>query len=166
MSDETKNCFTSATAQHELVLTRLIDVPRDKLFRCWTEPALIVQWFTPPPWKTVHAETAVRVCGASYVVMKGPDGTEMPNRGVYLEVVKNEKLVFTDAYESAWVPSGKAFFTCVLTFDDEGGQPGKTRYTARALHWNAEDKKAHEDMGFHQGWGIATDQLAALAATL
>ena len=163
MSDENKNCFTPAGAMHELSLTRLINAPCDKLFRCWIEPALIVQWFTPPPWRTIHAETDVRPGGASYIVMKGPDGIEMPNRGVYLEVVKNEKIVFTDAYESAWVPSGKAFFTCILTFADEGG---KTRYSARALHWNAEDSKAHEAMGFHVGWGTATDQLEALAKTL
>jgi uncharacterized protein YndB with AHSA1/START domain len=149
--------------ENELIVTRLIDVPRDKLFRCWTEPALLVQWFTPPPWKTVHAETDVRAGGASYIVMRGPDGTEMPNRGVYLEVVKNEKIVFTDAYTSAWIPSGKPFFTGVLTFEDEAG---KTRYTARARHWNSDDARAHEAMGFHQGWGIATDQLAALARTL
>ena len=155
--------FPPAEATYELMLTRLIDAPCDKLFRCWTEPALIVQWFTPPPWKTIHAETDVRAGGASYIVMQGPDGTEMPNRGVYLEVVPNEKIVATDAYTSAWVPSGKAFFTMVLTFEDEGG---KTRYTARALHWTAEDCKSHEAMGFHEGWGVCTDQLAALAATL
>ncbi|MEO7255370.1 MAG: SRPBCC family protein [Casimicrobium sp.] len=166
MSNETENCFTPATALHELSLTRLIDAPRDKLFRCWTEPALIVQWFTPPPWKTIHAETDVRTGGSSCMVMQGPDGTEMPNRGVYLEVVENEKIVFTDAYTSAWVPSAKPFFTGVLTFEEEGGQSGITRYTARARHWNAEDARAHEVMGFHQGWGIATDQLAALAKTL
>ena len=148
----------------ELVLSRVIDAPREKLFRCWTEPALIVQWFTPPPWKTVHAETDVRAGGSSYIVMQGPDGTEMPNRGVYLEVVKNERLVFTDAFTSAWVPSEKPFFTCVLTFEDLGN--GQTRYTARARHWTVEDCKSHEAMGFHTGWGIATDQMAALAATL
>ena len=148
----------------ELVLSRVIDVPRERLFRCWTEPALIVQWFTPPPWKTVHAETDVRAGGSSNIVMQGPDGTEMPNRGVYLEVVQNERLVFTDAFTSAWVPSEKPFFTCVLTFEDLGN--GKTRYTARARHWTVEDCKGHEAMGFHTGWGIATDQLAALAATL
>jgi len=48
-------------------------------------------------------------------------------------------------------------------FEDEGGQ---TRYTARARPWSAEDCAEHEKMGFHEGWGIATDQLAALAATL
>ena len=51
----------------------------------------------------------------------------------------------------------------ILTFDPEDG---KTRYTARVLHWTAEDRQKHEAMGFHHGWGIATDQLAALAASL
>jgi uncharacterized protein YndB with AHSA1/START domain len=152
-----------ATALHELSVTRLIAAPRDKLFRCWTEPALIVQWFTPPPWKTVEAVVDLRAGGTSTITMQGPDGTRMPNVGVYLEVVRNERLVFTDAYTSAWMPSGKPFFTGILTFEDEAGG---TRYTARARHWSAEDCATHEKMGFHVGWGIATDQLAALAATL
>jgi uncharacterized protein YndB with AHSA1/START domain len=147
----------------ELVITRIIDVPREKLFRCWTEPALIVQWFTPPPWKTIHATTDVRAGGASRIEMQGPDGTEVPNLGLYLEVVPNERLVFTDAFTSAWQPSAKPFFVGDLTFEDLGG---KTRYTARARHWTAEDAAAHAQMGFYTGWGIATDQLAALAATL
>jgi uncharacterized protein YndB with AHSA1/START domain len=151
------------TNGRELVLTRLIDAPREKLWRCWTEPKLMVQWFTPPPWKTIHAETDVRPSGASYIVMKGPEGQEMPNRGVYLEVVKNERLVFTDAYTAAWQPSAKPFFTGVLTF---ATQNGRTLYTARALHWTKEDCETHEKMGFHQGWGIATDQMTALAKTL
>ncbi|WP_428670326.1 SRPBCC family protein [Reyranella sp.] len=151
-------------SDRELVLTRLIDVPREKLWRCWTEPELMVQWFTPAPWKTIHAETDVRPGGSSYVVMQGPDGTEMPNRGVYLEVIENEKLVFTDAYTSAWEPSGKPFFTGILTFEDAGN--GQTRYTARALHWTRENRETHEKMGFHEGWGLAADQMIALARTL
>jgi len=151
------------TDDRELVLTRLIDVPREKLWRCWTEPKLMVQWFTPAPWKTVHVETDLRPGGASYIVMKGPEGQEVPNRGVYLEVVKNERLVFTDAYTGAWEPAAKPFFTGVLTFEDRGG---KTLYTARARHWTTEDRETHDKMGFHTGWGIATDQMTALAKTL
>jgi len=146
-------------AQHELVLTRLIDAPREKLFRAWTEPELMKQWFCPRPWTTPVIETDVRPGGSSYILMRGPDGTEMPNRGVYLEVVKNERLVFTDAYTSAWVPSAKPFFTGIITFEDEGG---KTRYTARARHWTREDRETHEKMGFHEGWGACADQLAEL----
>ena len=155
--------FPLPEARYELIFTRLIDAPREKLFRCWTEPELLVRWFTPPPWKTIRAETDVHVGGACNIVMQSPDGTEMPNRGVYLEIVKNEKLVFTDAYTAAWVPSGKPFSTCVLTFENEAG---KTRYTGKVLHWTAEDCKAHEAMGFHAGWGVCTDQLAALAPTV
>ncbi len=147
----------------ELVLTRLIDAPREKLWRCWTEPELLKQWFTPPPFTVPHAELDVRAGGGNYVLMKGPDGQEIPNRGIYLDVVENERLVFTDAFTEGWQPTRKPFFTCVLTFEDEGG---RTRYTARARHWRREDCEAHEKMGFHKGWGIATDQLAALAQTL
>lgn len=145
---------------HELSLARLIDAPREKLFRCWTDPVLIPQWFCPPPWGVSEAHTDVRAGGSSLIVMRGPEGQEFPNRGVYLEVVPNERIVFTDAYTEAWVPSEKPFMTGILTFEEEHG---RTRYTARVLHWTAEDKAQHEAMGFEQGWGIATDQLEALA---
>jgi uncharacterized protein YndB with AHSA1/START domain len=158
MPNEPKSAET--VADRELVLTRLIDAPREKLFRCWTDPQLIPQWFTPPPWTTKRAEVDLRPGGSNCVVMCDPDGNEHPNPGVYLEVVKNARLVVTDAYTSAWEPSPKPFMTLILTFDDEGG---KTRYTARARHWSVADKEAHEKMGFHEGWGIATDQLTALA---
>ena len=150
-------------ATNALSLTRLIDAAPTKVFRAWTEPDLLKRWFTPPPWTTTEARLDVRPGGASLVVMRGPDGTEMPNRGVYLEVVENRRLVFTDAYVTAWEPSPKPFMTVILTFDPEDG---KTRYTAWVLHWTVEDRQKHEAMGFHQGWGIATDQLAALAASL
>ena len=150
-------------SDRELVLTRHIAVRRRKLYRCWTEPELLKQWFTPPPYRTIRAELDLRPGGSSLIVMQGPDGTEIPNRGVYLELVENERLVFTDAYVSAWEPSEKPFMTVMITFADEAGG---TRYTARARHWSVADREAHEKMGFHNGWGIAADQLAALAATL
>jgi uncharacterized protein YndB with AHSA1/START domain len=153
----------ASIADRELVLTRLIDAPAAKLYRAWTEPALLKQWFAPAPWTTPRAELDVRPGGASLVVMRGPDGNEFPNRGVYLEVVPNKRLVFTDAFTEAWAPAQKPFMTVILTFEDEGG---KTRYTARVRHWTVADRETHETMGFHTGWGLCTDQLAALAAKL
>jgi uncharacterized protein YndB with AHSA1/START domain len=150
-------------SDRDLVLSRIIDAPREKLFKAWTDPELLKQWFAPLPWTTPVAETDVRPGGSSLVVMRGPDGTDFPNRGVYLEVVKNERLVFTDAYTKAWEPSEKPFMTVTLTFEDEGG---KTKYTARARHWTVADREAHEKMGFHEGWGKCTDQLAALVAKM
>lgn len=149
---------------HELTLTRIIDAPREKLYRCWTEPELLRQWFVPKPWTIAKAEVDVRPGGRSLIVMRSPEGQEMPNPGVFLEVVPNERIVVTDAYTSAWVPSAKPFMTAIVTFEDLGG--GKTRYTARARHWTAEDRAAHEKMGFHEGWGVCADQLAALARTI
>lgn len=150
-------------ANRELVITRLIDAPPSKVYRAWTEPELLMQWFAPLPWTTPKAEMDVRSGGANLIVMRGPDGTEFPNRGVYLDVVKDKLLVFTDAYTTAWVPSEKPFMTVIVTFEEAGG---KTNYTARVLHWNVADREAHEKMGFHQGWGQCTDQLAALVAKI
>jgi uncharacterized protein YndB with AHSA1/START domain len=153
------NKTTTATEGNDLVLTRIIDAPREVVFKAWTDPNLLRQWFAPAPWTTPVAETDVRAGGANFMVMRGPDGNEFPNQGVYLEVVKNERLVFTDAFSKAWEPSAKPFMTVVLTFEDAGG---KTKYTARVKHWNQADREVHEKMGFHQGWAICAEQLAGL----
>jgi uncharacterized protein YndB with AHSA1/START domain len=149
---------------NELILTRTLDATPEKLFRCWTEPELLKQWFCPQPWFVSEAQVDLRPGGRSYTVMNGPNGEVMPNEGIYLEVVPNEKIVFTDAYTAGWQPSAKPFFTGIITFEDLGG--GKTKYTARARHWKAEDKAMHEQMGFEVGWGICATQLEALAKTL
>lgn len=146
-------------APFELSLSRLIKAAPEKVFRAWTDPEQLKQWFTPRPWTVSHVELDVRPGGSSLVVMRSPEGEEFPNPGVYLEVVPNQRLVFTDAYLRAWEPSAKPFMTAILSFENEGGH---TRYTARVLHWNAEDLKQHVEMGFHEGWGTATDQLAEL----
>ena len=156
--------MSSETARHELVLMREIDAPREKIFRAWTDPELLKQWFCPKPWGVSHAELDVRSGGSSVIVMNGPNGEVVDNRGVYLEVVPNEKIVFTDAFKTAWIPSEKPFMTGIVLLEPLGD--GKTKYTAIARHWTEEDKKTHEAMGFHEGWGAATDQLAALVATI
>ncbi|ATC65266.1 polyketide cyclase [Nibricoccus aquaticus] len=144
----------------DLVLTRIIDAPREKLYAAWTQPELLQQWFAPLPYTTPVAELDVRAGGSSLIVMRGPDGVDMPNHGVYLEVIPNERIVATDAFTKAWEPSQKPFMTIVLTFEEAG--PGKTKYTALVRHWSIADKEAHEKMGFHQGWGVCADQLTAL----
>lgn len=147
-------------SKYELSITRDVPIPAARLYQGWTDPGLLVQWFTPKPWTTVRADLDVRAGGASVIVMRSPEGKEFPNPGIYLEVVPNERIVFTDAYTRAWEPSGKPFMTGVITFEDLGG--GNTRYTASALHWTEEDRKQHEDMGFYPGWNQALDQLIEL----
>lgn len=150
----------ASDSSRELVLTRIIQAPPHKVYEGWTNPELMKQWFAPKPWSTPVVEVDLRPGGSNLIVMRGPDGAEFPNRGIYLEVVPNRKLVFTDAYTSAWVPSEKPFMTGILTFEDAGN--GTTKYTARVVHWSAADREAHEKMGFHQGWGQCADQLEAL----
>lgn len=151
------------TESHELVLTRVFDAPAAKVYRCWTEPDLIRKWFAPRPFTTPIVETDVRVGGSSYFVMQDEAGNRYPNRGVYLEVVPGRKIVFTDAFTSAWKPSAKPFFVGEIRFEEENG---RTTYTAIARHWTKEDKEAHEQMGFHEGWGQCADQLAELLPTI
>lgn len=151
------------SSDRELVLARLFDAPRAKVFRAWAEPELLKQWWAPRPWATPRAEIDLRPGGVGRITMRSPEGQEFPYPGVYLEVVRNERIVLTDAYTEAWVPSEKPFMTVIVTFEDMGG---KTRYTARVRHWTVADREAHEKMGFHQGWGQCADQLGALVAKL
>ena len=152
-------------AAHELVIELILDAPKEKLFRCWTEAELLKQWFAPKPWTTPSAKMDVKPGGASLIIMRSPEGQEFPNAGQYLEVIPNAKLVFSDAFVGDWVPKeGAPFFVGVLTFEDAG--PGKTKYTARARHWTAEAKAQHEQMGFVPGWTQCARQLEELAKTL
>ncbi|MSO99848.1 MAG: hypothetical protein EXR07_02175 [Acetobacteraceae bacterium] len=146
----------------DLVLTRVIDAPPEKLFRAWADPLMLKQWFAPLPFTAPVVELDVRPGGASLVAMRGPDGAEMPCRGVHLEVVPNQRLVFTDAFSAAREPSEKAFMTVILTFEDLGG---RTKYTAQVRHWTEVDRETHENMGFYQGWGQCADQLTKLVTT-
>jgi uncharacterized protein YndB with AHSA1/START domain len=145
---------------HELSLTRIINAPPSAVYKACTDPALLTQWFSPSPYTTPAAEVDVRPGGVQRIVMKDPDGKEIPVGGVYLDVVPNERIVSTDAFREAWIPSERAFMTTILTFEKHG--ESSTKYTARVLHWSAADRKEHEDMGFHKGWGQCADQLIAL----
>lgn len=106
--------MSAAELKHELSFSRIIDAPRTSVYRCWTEPELMKQWFTPRPYTTPVVDVDVRPGGANFILMKSPDGQEIPNHGIYLEIVPNERLVFTDAYTEAWVPSGKPFMTAIF----------------------------------------------------
>lgn len=153
--------------ERELVIQRVFDAPREKVYSAWVEPKLLKQWFAPLPWTTPGAALDVRPGGQSQIVMRDPEGKDYPSSGVYLEVVKNHRLVFTDAFTSAWEPSEKPFMLAIVTFEDVQTDAGPgTRYTARVRHWTVEDREAHEKMGFHEGWGQCADQLAELLKTI
>ena len=142
----------------DLVLERVVDVSRELVWAAWTQPEHIKKWFTPAPWTTTDCEIDLRPGGIFRTTMRSPEGKEFPNIGCYLEVVPNERLVFTDALLPGYRPSEEPFFTGIITLEPHGTG---TRYTAIAKHRDEAGRKRHEEMGFHDGWGKALDQLVA-----
>lgn len=147
--------------QLDLVLERVVDVPRHIVWAAWTQPEHIKKWFAPAPWTVVDCEIDLRPGGIFRTVMRSPEGEDYPNAGCFLEIIENERLVWTDALAPGYRPALKPFFTAVITFEDQGSG---TKYTARALHKDQDDRQKHDDMGFHTGWSQCIDQLVKLAA--
>lgn len=147
----------------DLVLTRDIAAPRDLIYQCWTSEEHLPHWFVPRPHRVTACMLDPRpggVCNTTFDV----DGNIIENKGVYLEAIPNEKLVFTDAYTEGWRPAAEPFMTAILTFEDLGN--GRTRYTAVARHRNSETARQHKEMGFYDGWGTVATQLEAYAQGL
>lgn len=149
-------------ADLELVISREIDAPRDVCFRTFTDPQSYDEWWGPHGMRTPVCEMDLRPGGRFRTVMRDPSGTEYDNEGVLLEVVPNERVVFTDAYTAGWKPAPQPFMTAITSFDDLPG--GRTRMTGRALHRTVADRVRHEKMGFHDGWGQSYERFAAAAA--
>jgi uncharacterized protein YndB with AHSA1/START domain len=147
----------------DLVLERTLNAPRDLLYECWTTPEHLMQFFVPKPHKVTACSLDVRVGGACNTTFE-VDGNEMQNNGVYLEVIPNEKLVFTDAYTEDWKPAPEPFMTAIILFEDVG--EGRTKYTAIARHRSAATAEQHKSMGFHEGWGTVATQLETYAQGL
>jgi uncharacterized protein YndB with AHSA1/START domain len=147
----------------DLKLERILDAPRELIWLCWTTPEHIKHFFVPKPHHVTACDIDLRVGGRFNTVFE-VNGSEMKNNGVYLEVIEGKKLVFTDGYSEDWKPSENPFMTAILLLEDAGD--GKTRYTAIARHATAETRKIHEEMGFHEGWGIVVDQLTEYCKSL
>ena len=145
----------------ELILERVVSVSPAEAWRAWTDPDLLMRWFCPKPWRTEDARIELRPGGAFCTTLVGPDGERVPTVGCFLEVDAPHRLVWTSLLGPSYAPTGAsgAFaFTCTLTFE---AVDGGTHYTARALHADEESASEHAEMGFHDGWGTALDQLVA-----
>jgi uncharacterized protein YndB with AHSA1/START domain len=157
--------------KNDLVVERLLDAPRDLVWRAWSDPEQLKQWWAPRPYQTPECEMDLRPGGAFYTRMTGPDGFNSSGTGCFLEVVEGEKIVWTSALGPGYRPQDVAAedcggfpFTAILTFEDNGD--GRTRYKAVALHRNEKDRETHAAMGFQEGWGTCADQLGEVARGL
>ena len=92
----------------DLQFERIVDVPREKIWAAWTTPKLLMPWFCPLPWKTIECEIDLRPGGIFHTVMQSPEGQRFPNNGCYLEVIPNQKIVWTNALEPSFRPAKQA----------------------------------------------------------
>ena len=145
---------------NELSITRYIEAAPDKVWQVMTERQ--TEWWCPTPWRAEVVEQDWRAGGRTAMVFRGPDGEEMPQDGIFLEVTPGVRFVSTDACvrtdSGAWQPS-EPFMIGTWEIAPEGTG---TRYTASARHWTEEARTNHEAMGFTDGWGACADQLKAL----
>jgi uncharacterized protein YndB with AHSA1/START domain len=142
----------------DLVLERTLDVPRELVWTAWTTPKHLREWFVPKPWSITDVEIDLRPGGMIRFVMRSPEGQDFPNIGCYLDVVPNQRMIWTDTLLPGYRPSENPFFTAILSLEAQGNG---TRYTAVAVHRDEAGRKKHEEMGFHQGWGTVADQMVA-----
>ena len=151
----------------DLFLERVVDVPAELVWAAWTTPEHVKKWFTPAPWTTVDCEIDLRPGGIFRFVMRSPEGQDFPNAGCFLEIVKNERLVWTVALGPGYRPASERpdnlSFTAIIALEPQGS---RTKYSALVMHRSEDERKRHEEIGFHEGWGKALDQLVAYARTM
>jgi uncharacterized protein YndB with AHSA1/START domain len=116
------------TSTREIVLTRVFDAPRELIWNAWTDPKQVVQWWGPRGFTTTIHEMDVRPGGVWRHTMHGPDGTDYPNKGVFIEIVRPERIVYSNAGGKKGDPGAQ--FQATWTFEAQGD---KTKLTLRMV---------------------------------
>jgi uncharacterized protein YndB with AHSA1/START domain len=151
-----KSSYVAGDKEREVVITRVFDAPRELVFKAWTDPKIMKEWYGPKMFTNTVCELDVRVGGAWRIVMRGPDGVEYPGRGVYREIVKPERLVFTS---EATDKEGKVILAglATVTFAEEDR---KTKLTLRMRATAMVDYAVAYLAGMEPGWAQSLDGLA------
>jgi uncharacterized protein YndB with AHSA1/START domain len=158
----TKSNDTEKLVGRELVITRVLSAPREVVFKAWTDPTQLAQWWGPRGFTNPVCTLDVRRGGAMRIHMRGPDGTVYPMTGVYQEVVKPERLVFTI---TPLDEQGNPLFEVhnSVTFAEHGA---KTTFTLVARVVKATAKAAPYLAGMEEGWAQQLERLADYLKTL
>jgi uncharacterized protein YndB with AHSA1/START domain len=145
----------SASDAEYLRIERTLPAPRALVYRAFTDPARMLEWFGPHGFTATGVQLDVRVGGAWRGGMRGPDGRELVASGVYREVVANQRLVFTYAWENDGVRGHET--VCQLELADAGRQT--------LLKFSQGPFQTSADALDHQGgWGEAFEKLATAVA--
>ena len=144
----------------DLTISRIIRAPRAAIWKAWTDPARFEQWWVPAPARCKVVDMDLRPGGAFRTQISEDGGEFMPHiNGCFLAIDEVERIVFTNSLVGGWRPADDPFMTAVITMADH---PLGTEYVATVLHRNNADRNRHEELGFHDGWGTVTRQLAEL----
>ncbi len=144
----------------DLETSRIIRAPRHRVWNAWVDPARLSQWWIPRPALCRVAALELRPGGAFVTEMSEDGGPFGPHLSAcFLDIVPQERIVFTDALTGGWRPATEGFMTAVITFGDH---PDGTAYSALAMHKDRSDRDRHERLGFHEGWTTVAAQLAEL----
>jgi uncharacterized protein YndB with AHSA1/START domain len=138
----------------ELVLERLVDAPRGRVFEAWARPEQMAQWFAPRPFQLAIDETDFRPGGRFRMAMRGPNGENFPFSGTYREIIPPAKLSWTG--EFAGGPPDQ--ISTAVSFAEQGQ---KTRIHVRQSFDVMTPESEHATKGARQGWTMTLDQLAA-----
>lgn len=148
----------------DLTVTRIIGARRSSVWKAWEDPKHLEKWWAPAPVVTISTKHDFFAGGGFGTIMRLEDGTEFDGEGCFLDIVENERIVWTSALQGGWRPNKDDMpFSAVVTLEDH---PEGTKYTATALHNNDEDRQKHADMGFIDGWAASIEQLGKLAEEL
>jgi len=143
--------------ERTVVITRVLDAPRELVWKAWTDPEHLAQWWGPRGFTNPVCELDVRRGGALRIVMRAPDGAEHPMRGVFREVVKPERLVFTAVAQDE---RGNALLEALttVTFAEDAG---KTKLTVHARAVGLATAAARMLEGMQAGWTQSLERLEA-----
>ncbi|HET9183445.1 MAG TPA: SRPBCC family protein [Candidatus Angelobacter sp.] len=128
-----KSSAVVSTSEREIVVTRVFDAPRELVWEAFTDPAQVVLWWGPKGFSTTIHEMDLRPGGVWRHTMHGPDGTDYPNKSVFIEVVKPERIVYSHGGGKAGGPG--VSFEATWTFEAQGD---KTALTLRQVFPSAE----------------------------
>ncbi len=154
------NNSTHAQSDREIVITRVFNAPRELVFKVWTDPKHVAQWWGPKGFTTRVTELDLRPGGQSRYVMISPDGAEYPVKGVFREILPPEKIITTDEFDEGFekvmnadLPKG---IVMTAIFEDLAG---KTKLTLRIMHESVAERRKHEEMGVVAGWNSSLECL-------